>query len=200
MISSFVTVAAIAIASNLDNAGVGIAYGVRRIRISWLANLVISAVSGLMTLLAGGIGHILTHYIPMRLAGWLGGGMIILVGLWVLLEPIRSRRVQSGGHTVVTRILRDPLQADLDQSQTISCKEAVILGVALAINAVAGGLDAGIAHIGVMMTAVAVAVVGFILLALSTYLGRRLAARYVGNNATYLAGILLVAIGIHQIW
>ena len=32
----------IGIASNLDNAGVGIAYGIRKIRISWLNNFIIA--------------------------------------------------------------------------------------------------------------------------------------------------------------
>ncbi|WP_245632836.1 manganese efflux pump [Alicyclobacillus kakegawensis] len=194
------TVAMIAVASNLDNAGVGIAYGVRGIRISWLANLVISLMSGVMTLAAGSLGHAFSRHLSVRAAAALGGSIIILVGLWVLVEPIRSSRVRNGGHTMVTQILRDPVKADMDRSQTISLREAAILGVALGLNAIAGGFDAGISNIGVYTTAVAVAAVGFLLLAVSTWVGRRFAAPYVGNHAAYLAGILLLAVGIHQIW
>ena len=41
------------IASNLDNAGVGIAYGIRKIRISWFNNFIIAFFGFLFTLLAG---------------------------------------------------------------------------------------------------------------------------------------------------
>ncbi len=52
----------IGIASNLDNAGVGIAYGIRKIRISWFNNFIIAFFGFLFTLLAGfwGIG---SHYL-----------------------------------------------------------------------------------------------------------------------------------------
>ncbi len=43
----------IGIASNLDNAGVGIAYGIRKIRISWFNNFIIAFFGFLFTLLAG---------------------------------------------------------------------------------------------------------------------------------------------------
>ena len=42
-------------ASNLDNAGVGIAYGIRKIRISWFNNFIIAFLV-LFTLLAGFLG------------------------------------------------------------------------------------------------------------------------------------------------
>ncbi|ARO64880.1 Integral membrane protein [Bacillus cereus] len=46
----------IGIASNLDNAGVGIAYGIRKIRISWFNNFIIAFLGFLFTLLAGFLG------------------------------------------------------------------------------------------------------------------------------------------------
>lgn len=52
----------IGIASNLDNAGVGIAYGIRKIRISWLNNFIIAFFGFLFTLLAGFLG-IGSHYL-----------------------------------------------------------------------------------------------------------------------------------------
>lgn len=52
----------IGIASNLDNAGVGIAYGIRKIRISWFNNFIIAFFGFLFTLLAGFLG-IGLHYL-----------------------------------------------------------------------------------------------------------------------------------------
>ncbi|MCL6637267.1 MAG: manganese efflux pump [Alicyclobacillus sp.] len=198
--SHLLTVCAIALASNLDNAGVGIAYGVRRIHISWLANALIALISGIATLFAGWLGDALTHYIPERAAAWTGAVVIGLVGLWVLSDPWRRRWRKQSQNNVVVRILRDPTAADFDHSYTISLAEAAVLGFALALNALAGGFDAGVTHMGVVVTALAVALFSFILLGAAAYLGRRFMADSLGDAATYIAGLVLLAVAIHQVW
>lgn len=199
MWSSIAIVVAIAVASNLDNAGVGIAYGVRRVMISRLANGLIALISGVATYVAGVAGSLLVRYMPSQAAAYLGGGVVILVGLWILTEPLCTRRKRARSNTILTRILRDPLVADFDQSKHISLGEAAILGVALALNALAGGFDAGVVHIPVWLTALLVAAFSYILLGISADLGRRFAAERLGSKATVIAGILLLLIGIHQI-
>ncbi|OFW82460.1 MAG: sporulation membrane protein YtaF [Alicyclobacillus sp. RIFOXYA1_FULL_53_8] len=199
--SELAVILAIAIASNLDNAGVGIAYGVRKIRISSVPNLVIAIISGLATYLSGYVGDILTHYVPAKMASWGAAAVMIGVGLWVMAEPLRNRRrVRRESENVVTRILRDPVQADFDKSSTIGMLEAVVLGVALAMNALVGGFDAGVLHIGILWTALMVALFSFVLLGLSAHLGSRYAADTLGAKATYVAGFLLILIGLHQVW
>ncbi|MBX6354043.1 MAG: manganese efflux pump [Thermoflavifilum sp.] len=198
--SHWITLIAIAVASNLDNAGVGIAYGVRRIRISWLANLVIAIISGLATWASGWLGRALVAYMPGRAAAWMGAVVMAAVGLWVMSEPWRSRRPSRPPRTVVARILRDPVTADFDGSQTISLLEALVLGVALAVNALVGGFDAGILQMGLVWVGAAVAVCSFLLLGLSAYVGRRYAAAWLGDKATYVAGVLLIVIALHQVW
>lgn len=199
--SELAIILAIAIASNLDNAGVGIAYGVRKIRISWAPNLVIATISGLATYLSGYAGDVLTRYVPAKTASWVAAAVMIGVGLWVMGEPRRSRRrVRRESENVVTRILRDPVEADFDKSSTIGMMEAVVLGIALAMNALVGGFDAGVVHIGILWTAVMVALFSFALLGLSAHLGSRYAADTLGNKATYVAGVLLILVGLHQVW
>lgn len=200
MISSLATVFAIAIASNLDNAGVGIAYGVRKIQISWLANLLIATISAVATYVSGFAGEVATHYISTQVATWTGAIVIMLVGLWVLGEPWRNRRKEPKKKNVMSRILRDPVVADFDKSESISLLESCVLGVALAINALAGGFDAGIEHIGILWTALLVGLFSYGLLGLAAYLGRKYAAESLGDKATYIAGFILIIVGIHQVW
>ncbi|MCL6516606.1 manganese efflux pump [Alicyclobacillus sp.] len=199
--TTFITILAIALAANLDNASFGIVYGIRNIHISWWANAIIALISGAATLVAGWLGAALTRYIAPHTAAWVGAGVMWLVGLWVLTEPLRDRRrpVREDG-MLVRRILRDPAVADLDHSHTISLGEASVLGVAAALNALAGGFDAGTVHIGIVWTSAAVAVTSFILLGAAAYVGRRYLANQLGNWATYVAGLVMMAIGFHQIW
>ncbi|MBX5437308.1 MAG: manganese efflux pump [Alicyclobacillaceae bacterium] len=201
MWSHIATMVAIAVASNLDNAGVGIAYGVRKVRIPWQANLLVAVISGLATGLSGLVGHLLTRYICLVYATWIGAAVVIAVGVWVLTSPWRQQRKRGRGQAnVVSRILTDPIAADIDHSHTISPSEAVLLGVALALNALAGGFDAGLAHIGVLWTALLVGILSFASLGLSAYVGQRFVADALGDKATLVAGLLLIAVGVHQVW
>ncbi|SFV00119.1 manganese efflux pump [Alicyclobacillus macrosporangiidus] len=199
--STVLTICAIALAANLDNASFGIVYGIRNIHISWWANAIIALISGVATLVAGWMGAAITRYVPPHLAAWTGAAVMWLVGLWVLTEPLHGRReMQPGEGNVVKRILRDPAAADFDHSHTLNLGEAVILGVAAALNALAGGFDAGVVHIGIVWTAAAVAVTSFVLLGAAAYVGRRYIAKRLGNWATCVAGLVMIAIGMHQIW
>lgn len=198
------SIIAIGIASNLDNAGVGIAYGVRKIRIPWPQNLAIAVVSFVATLLAGFFGSAVTAWLSPVIANFIGTVVIVSVGVWVLMQPLIARRPskqqpKQSNATFITDILRNPEAADRNNNQAISLGEAMILGVALAMNALAGGFDAGITKLDVVWTSVSVGLFSFVLLGLAAYSGRRYAAETLGEKATIAAGILLILVGIHQI-
>jgi putative sporulation protein YtaF len=191
----------IGIASNLDNAGVGIAYGVRGIRISNSANFMIAAISLLMTLLSGVAGAWLSMYISPLVSHLIGAFVIVSVGIYVLYQPFRKlKKTESQiNENLIQRILRQPEEADLDHSKTISFRESLILGSALGINALAGGFDAGVTHLHVGVTSIAVGFFSFVVLGLTDYIGINYIAVKFDQLATILSGILLILIGLYQI-
>jgi putative sporulation protein YtaF len=201
MLNHLMQVVLIGIASNLDNAGVGIAYGVRGIRISKSANLMIAIISLLMTLVSGVIGAWLSMYISSLISHLIGAVVIVSVGIYVLYQPFRKRQTVKlpTNHNLLQRILQQPEEADLDQSKTISFKESLILGSALGINALAGGFDAGVTHLHVVSTSVAVGFFSFVVLGLTDYIGHKYIAVRFDKLATILSGILLILIGLFQI-
>jgi putative sporulation protein YtaF len=191
----------IGLASNLDNAGVGIAYGVRGIRISRNANVMIAIISGFMTFISGAAGIWLSRYISSFVGHMIGAIVIVSVGIYVLYQPFLKRKaVERATHgNLLQRILRQPEEADLDHSNTISFRESLILGSALGINALAGGFDAGITHLPVAASSLAVGFFSFVILGLTDYIGRKFIKVKFDQLATILSGILLILIGLHQI-
>lgn len=202
LLVNLLTMIALAIAANLDNAGVGIAYGVRKIHISSLANIIVALISGVATLGSGLVGHFMSKYVHQSVATAIGAVVIIAVGLWVISEPFRQRQKERRKRqsNVIGRILDDPAAADFDESKTISLVEATVLGIALAMNAFAGGFDAGVTHLNLWGTSFFVTLLSYVLLGLAATIGRRYAARALGDHATLIAGLLLIAIGVHQVW
>ncbi|SDG04577.1 putative sporulation protein YtaF [Fontibacillus panacisegetis] len=194
-------VVVIGLASNLDNAGVGIAYGVRKIRIPWYSNLAIAIISFLATLLSGLFGNWLAFWIHPWIGQLIGTIVIVSVGVWVLLQPFVEKKAVPLDHETnpVTRLLRNPEEADKDSSKSISLGESILLGIALAMNALAGGFNAGITHLNIWYTSLSVGVFSFVLLALCAEFGEKYAAEKLGNRATIISGLLLIFLGIHQL-
>ncbi|ANS73385.1 hypothetical protein AWM70_01285 [Paenibacillus yonginensis] len=197
---------AIGLASNLDNAGVGIAYGVRKIRIPWYSNLAVAFISFLGTLVSGVFGSLLALWIHPWVAHIIGSAVIIMVGIWVLLQSSKEQQIpesetvaaQSTGH--FSRLLRNPEEADKDSSKSISLSESLILGIALAMNALAGGFNAGVTDLNIWLTSLSVGIFSYLLFALSAWFGKKYAAEKLGSRATIISGVLLILIGLAQMW
>ncbi|MDA8344368.1 MAG: manganese efflux pump [Thermaerobacter sp.] len=188
----------ISIAGNLDNLGVGIAYGARRIGIPALPNLFIALVAAAGTLIMGYAGSGIGHILAPEAANAMGALCIMAVGVWVLW-PRPARQEAEGPGMGPIGLIHNPEQADEDLSGDISLVESLALAVALGINAWAGGLGGGL--VGVPPWALAALTGGFSYLTLfaGEHLGRRAIGHWLGNKASLVAGLLLILIGIKDL-
>ncbi|MBY0600080.1 sporulation membrane protein YtaF [Bacillus bingmayongensis] len=191
----------IGIASNLDNAGVGIAYGIRKIRISWFNNFIIAFFGCLFTLLAGFFGSWISLFISDFMANLIGAIVLSVIGVFILCQPLLSKQddTHKKSGNMFMGILRNPESADFDKSKTISSSEALVLGISLSINNIAGGFDAGVTNLNLWWTAIVSGVFSFICISGFSYVGKKFLAEYLGKWATIIAGILLILIGIDQL-
>jgi putative Mn2+ efflux pump MntP len=175
----------IALAANIDNLGVGIAYGSRKMDISIRANLIIAFLSFLATLFAANIGAFLNETIQLKYAGDLGAVILICAGLWIILGP--------------AELIHQPEKADRDCSNPLDDAEAVLLGIALSANAVAVGLDAGLVALPILVISLFVGLFSFLTIAFGCSIGRVYLAKRLGNAATNVSGLLILAIGLYQL-
>ena len=65
---SFAAVLILAVSLSMDALGIGISYGLRGIRVSWKARVVICAMSMMVTGAAVGLGSVLLEVIPLPAA------------------------------------------------------------------------------------------------------------------------------------
>lgn len=210
MSSLFVSIL-IAIAANLDNLGVGIAYGVLKIKISHMVNLIIAVISFIATWLSAKAGEAISLYLSPKTAVIIGAALLCGVGIWVISQPIITAyktnqpivdlqifntRIYMGP----AEILRYPERIDLDNSKDIGYWEAVLLGIALSINAFAGGLYAGTTGISSLLQASLVGIISLFTIAIGCYFGKKYAADLLGKYATIISGTLLIVIGVHQLF
>ena len=200
----------IAIAANLDNLGVGIAYGIQKIKISHMSNLIIAIISFIATWLSAEAGKLISFYLSPTIANIIGAFILFGVGVWVLIQPFVTAYkanqpiidLQLSGTRIYvgpTEILRYPEKVDIDLSRDVSSWEAVLLGIALSINALAGGFDVGAVGISALLESTFVGMFSFLTIIIGWYVGKKYAAEQFGKYATIIAGTLLILLGFHQL-
>ncbi|WP_219838131.1 MntP/YtaF family protein [Paenibacillus sp. R14(2021)] len=85
----------LAFAVSLDGFGVGVTYGLRRIRIPLLSIIIIAFCSGLVVWLSMQIGAVLSGYMPPITAKWIGAVLLMLIGAYALFQLWQRRHAEA---------------------------------------------------------------------------------------------------------
>nr|WP_087972796.1 sporulation membrane protein YtaF [Oceanobacillus rekensis] len=194
------------IAVSLDGFGVGITYGIQKIKVPIIALLIIMLCSGLIVYTSMVIGDLLSIFITEKTAKILGGSILILLGLFSFVNIIRSRLKKSQTNQPkipqatkidhLKTVITTPDNADLDRSGSISWGEAFLLGLALALDAFGAGIGASMLGYSPLLTALLTACMSGFFLYLGMSLGTFLAKNKKLQQLTLLPPALLIGIGI----
>jgi putative sporulation protein YtaF len=211
-----------AVALSLDGFGVGLAYGLRRIRIP-VSSLIVIAMCTVfamgVSMLFGSLIKLWLTFVPARLLGSL---ILLALGLFQLCRALLNRNQETLPEAVpalaviqeksisepefrfqleflgfVIQVLKTPQIADVDGSGGISLKESFLLGSALAMDAFASG-------IGAAMAGMTLSVIGLVALTqiIMLGLGQQMAGKIPENwtsKAEYLPGTVLILIGLGKL-
>lgn len=200
-------IVAFAFSSSIDNLGVGISYGIRKIHIRLGPNILISVICFLMSLAGIVFGLWLSKILPGMLPVIFGAVLLFIIGLRIILLATPRKK---GTSTLVNQekgkksnsikgILSNPEVADVDHSGEIGWGEAVFLGIALSANALTNGLGAGLLGFSPVAISLTAAIGSFISVWAGVKLGSRLAdvrigSFTVGQFGTILSGIIILVI------
>jgi len=194
----------IALVNNLDNVGVIIAYSFRGIKISFQKNLWISLITFVISTLAAFFGKIITIFLNRSVCSIISMILLIAMGLWIILEPFIKKENEVNPSTEkkennIYGILKDPTNADADNSKDIDFKEATMLGIALSLNNIGCGLSAGMIALNPFFLGLSSALINFLALWAGGYITNYLSKWHLDKKATIFSGILLIIIGIKQV-
>ena len=122
-----------AITLSIDSIGVGVAYGIRNIKISFISILLLFIISFALTFISAIIGGIIFNFLPVWFPNILGCLLLSFMGFWIIFQSLK----QSNG---ITEILNDPSLSDFNNSKTIEFKEAICIGLAMSIDSLICGV------------------------------------------------------------
>lgn len=217
---SIFSIILLGLAVSLDGFGVGLAYGVRNLKIPCLSLVIISISSAAAILFSMLTGKLAAVLLTVETASLAGGIILVLVGVWIICQTFLNYRqpdmvelekrevgvessfqgTKSCTLSLFTELLKEPEKADFDCSGEIGGKEAVFLGVALAMDAFGAGFGAAMMGFNPFITSAAVGLSKLILLSFGIYLGRYYLAKVFGEKASCASGFLLIILGLINIF
>lgn len=190
---------------SLDALAAGTAYGFRGVRLGLASLLVVGLVTTSCTAAAMIGAQWLDGVMDTHAAMLLGAGLMMLLGLWNLLQEYLAKRATAEGAPraltiplgrLVVLIMLNPETADLDDSKDISPREALLLGAALGVDNMVACFAASLMGILPGYTPVVMGLGQMMLIAAGAVAVRWLDVSRIKKNLPFLPGTILIVLGL----
>lgn len=182
------------ISSSLDALLVGISLGLRKIRILFWQNLLISLITLTGTCLSVTVGKKLAPLLPELLGSYVGSIVLILLGIYYImkwvLNLIKQRRKVLSNEMIQT--------SHTEEHPSLKIIEVLLLSFTLSINNMGMGLAASMTGLPLLPAAIVTVLCSILFLFLGNRLGKTHLLLFLRHQADPISGILLIGLGIFQ--
>lgn len=214
------SISLLATSLSLDALGVGVVYGLRKVKIPLHSKLIICFFS---ILYSGGaliLGSSLSTLLPPYISKLIGILILIIMGIWIIVHALIRKEdsttktkantpsnktlfkiaIKSLGITI--QVIKNPSEGDIDKSGTIDIAESFLLGLALSIDAIGVGIGSALAGFNSFFLPFTVGLFQLVFLYLGTFVGIKFAGIEKINQraVAILPGILLICLAIIRIY
>jgi putative Mn2+ efflux pump MntP len=182
----------LAFSSNIDNLGLGIAYGIVARRIFLSQNILIALVSGSGTFLSMAAGEWGNNFISEVAANDLGSGILVLIGIYNIVQAIFEER---------KRLKQPEFKSSLvDPPSVVSKREAFALAISLSFNNLGGGLGAGISHVSIPLTTLLTVIFSIVAIALGYRFGANATLKIPKLWLGIASGLIIFILGVYELF
>ncbi len=216
----------LAISSSIDSLGIGVTYGVKNTKISYIGKVVLFFISFIISILSIWFGNVIKNIFSDYLTTFIGSGILISMGFFICFQALKKEKdcmnntdnkkfydnydnninfkeekiysffIKFLGITI--KIIKNPISSDFDYSNSIDSKEALFLGLALSLDSFCIGVGGSIIGISSMLFPLLIASFQLLFLSVGNFLGRKLnkLSHLPDNIWSIISGFLLIIIGL----
>ena len=193
----------LAFSASLDSLIIGIAYGIKKIRIKFSINIIIALIVTLGTFLSMLLGAILGNFIPGYICNYIGAILLIAVGIWMTIDYYKDQKSLSSDTTDsddINNDLIDSLNYDeiLTKNKTADIDGSVAL--ALSINNFALGIGASMAGISIPLTTAFTFIFSVLILIIGFKIGNSFLSKIFGKYSGLLSALIIILMGVFQLF
>lgn len=215
----------LALSLSLDALGVGLVYGLRKIKIPLPSKLVICFFSILYSGVALTVGSSLARVIDPFYSKLIGTIILFLMGAWIMIQNFIGKKTDPQGLTdanpspvplpqkqtllkiaikslgITIQVIRDPVEIDINHSGIIDFGESLLLGFALSVDAIGAGIGSGLAGFAPFWLPLVIGLFQLAFLFSGSYLGKKCAPALDFNSKylSFLPGVILILVAIIRI-
>lgn len=195
-----------AFTANIDNLTVGIAYGIKKIKIDIYSNLIIALITGIGTIVSMSLGLVISKFIGTFASNIIGSIILIAIGLYFIWDSRPKNNINPNStsddknFTGYFQLLDSPEKADIDKSGHIDKKEAITLALALSLNNLGLGIGASISGLNIVVIALFTFIFSIITITIGYILGNSYLSKIFGKYATLISGIIIIVLGLYEIF
>lgn len=211
----------LAVSLNIDSLGVGISYGIRKIKVPMISKIILCSLSIIYTSIAIMFGKWLVAVLPGEITNIIGVTILITMGVLIIVKNVFSKESIKENNVTVSKIkktnpinfyikplqltiqiIKDPIYGDIDNSNVISSREALYLGIALSIDSLGAGIGSCAAGMSSLFIPFAIGIFQITFLTLGISIGKKIAS-YPNINkklSFVISGLLLITLGIIRLF
>lgn len=210
-LSAIAEAALIALALSLDSFTAGFAYGSNKIKIPFTSVTVINVICSVILGISLFAGSMVSPYLPEWLTLSVSFLILFIIGLVKLLDSISKSiiRKYSGFNKEITismfnfkfilSLYADPENADMDDSKSISLKEAAMLALSLSLDGIAVGLGVGMTNVNILAVFLWSLVTDAVFIIWGCFIGNKVAQK-LPFNTSWLSGAVLIGLAISKLF
>lgn len=189
MLNSFI----LSISSSIDSLGIGITYGIKNTKISFIGKIILFIISISTTYLSILFGNIIQSIFPNLLTKIIGSCILIFMGFYICYEALKQKSDSSN-------VFNNPISSDLDNSKIIDSKESIFLAIALSLDSLCIGIGGSISNINLTFFPLLVSLFQLFFLSIGNWIGTHInnSCKLPENIWSLISGILLIFIGISK--
>ena len=201
----------LALSSSIDSLGIGITYGIKNTRISYMGKVVLLVISFSISILSVWFGDVIKNVFSEFATKLIGNIILIAMGGFVCFQAIRKNEITHQRHKkdekiysffidflgITIKIIKNPSSSDLDSSNSIDSKEAFFLGIALSLDCFCIGVGGSLIGISHILFPLFIPIFQLAFLSFGTILGKKLCQlnQLPDNTWSIISGLLLIFIG-----
>lgn len=207
----------LALSASIDSLGVGITYGIKKTKMTFLSIVVLFLLSFTITDISIIFGNILTSFISPTFTTIIGGLMLCAIGIFVIYSSLKNKKVEISDKKnykqkeysiiikflgITINIIKNPINSDLDNSNQIDFKEAIFLGLALSLDSISIGFAGSAIGINSLIFPLFISIFQIIFLCVGKFFGRKISKISKLPNSIWniISGSILILIGFSKIF
>ncbi|SHI15364.1 sporulation membrane protein YtaF [Sporanaerobacter acetigenes] len=197
----------IVVAICIDSLAIGIAYGMKKIKIPIKSLFMINIICTGILAIAMFLGDVAKKFLPGQLPTIISFLILLFIGIYFLVEGLinffankskeskKKFEIKFSNVKIIIDVVVDCTKADMNQSGDIDLKEAFYLGMALSLDALGIGFGSALGNINYIQVLVLSFIFNMAIILIGLFLGEKIVSKS-KMEFSWISGLILIFLAL----